>query len=257
MDRRALDGGITALVAEDLEDRGFLVAFVERAGGVSGPPYDTLNVGFRTGDRPERVRANRRRVAAALGVPPFAVARQVHGARVAMVDGAARGAGFDGPDTPLGRADALATRGAGVPLAVLVADCVPVAVASADEGTLVAVHVGWRGLATGVVGEALRTFRRRAGVAAAVGPAIGPCHYEVGEDVAAAVAGGHPAGAVVEPRGGRVYLDLPATVTAVLSAEGVERVEAAGACTACHPERFFSHRRDRTTGRQAMVAMRR
>ena len=116
------------------------------------------------------------------------------------------------------------------------------------------VHAGWRGLAAGIVDRVLDRVRGGTPVAA-VGPAIGPCHYEVGEDVAEAVADGSPAGAVVERRRGRIFLDLPATVEAVLRRGGVADVDLAGECTACHPERFFSHRRDGVTGRQAVVAL--
>lgn len=256
MDRRRLTEEVHALVPPDLEDHGFLLAFTERVGGVSRDPYATLNLGFRTGDRREDVRANRDRVVAALGIPPFATAAQVHGARVARVGRGRAGAGFDG-SAPVGRADALAVTRPGVPVAVLVADCLPVALASPREELLVAVHAGWRGLAAGMLDRAVGGFERPGGVRAVVGPAIGPCHYEVGEDVALAVAAGSAAGAVTERREGRVYLDLPGTAARVLRAAGVRRVEVAEECTACREDRFFSHRRDEITGRQALVAMRR
>lgn len=244
------------MVPGDLEDAGFLVAFTERRGGVSEPPYATLNLGFRTGDRPEDVRENRQKVVDALGVPPFAIAAQVHGAGVVRVGEGRAGVGFDG-SSPVARADALAVTRPRVPVGILVADCLPVALASPREGLLLAVHAGWRGLAAGILDEAMRSFERPGGVRAAVGPAIGPCHYEVGEDVALAVAAGSAAGAVTERRAGRVHLDLPATARRVLRAAGVRRIEVAEVCTACEEGRFFSHRRDEITGRQALVAMRR
>ncbi|MDQ3991500.1 MAG: laccase domain-containing protein, partial [Actinomycetota bacterium] len=85
LDRRWLDGTVPVLVSSAMEADGFLVAFTERTGGSSAPPFDTLNLGTFTGDRPEAVEANRRRVAGALGVPLPATARQVHGARVVEV----------------------------------------------------------------------------------------------------------------------------------------------------------------------------
>jgi copper oxidase (laccase) domain-containing protein len=107
-----------------------------------------------------------------------------------------------------------------------------------------------------VLGRAAALFEDRRGVQAAIGPAIGPCHYEVGEDVVLAVAAGSTAGAVSERRDGKRYLDLVGTTRAVLRAEGVRRVVDAGSCTACENERFFSFRRDGTTGRHLALAVR-
>lgn len=254
MEERAV-GGVVFLVAEEMERRGFVVACSERVGGVSPSPFDTLNLGYATGDRPEHVGQNRGRLTRALGVESFAVAKQAHGVKLVGVGAGQARAGFGGPPSPLGEADALAVSYPGVAVAVLVADCVPVALASPDRGLLVLVHAGWRGLANDVVGHTVAAFDGT-GVLAAIGPSIGPCHYEVGEDVALAVADGSTGGAVTERRGGKVFLDLPATITRVLRSAGVREVETAGVCTACHPERFFSYRRDGVTGRQAMVAWR-
>lgn len=255
MQRRSLTDDLHVLVSPDLEDGGFPVAFTERGGGVSEGPYASLNLGFRIGDRKEDVQENRGRVVSGLDVTPFATAAQVHGAGVVRVGTARAGAGFDGAD-PVARADALSVTRPGVPVAILVADCLPIALASPKEGVLVAVHAGWRGLAAGILEQALGSFERPGGVRAAVGPAIGPCHYEVGEDVALAVAAGSAAGALTERRDGRMYLDLPGSARRVLRAAGVRRIEVAEECTACEEDRFFSHRRDGITGRQALVAMR-
>jgi polyphenol oxidase len=254
VERRTVDG-VTFLVPTELEERGFLVTFSERTGGASEPPFDSLNIGYATGDRPEHVRENRNRLTRAVGVPPFAAAHQVHGATVVRVGEQRAGAGFEGPPSPLGRADVLVVSHPGIPVAVLVADCVPVALASPDRGMLALVHAGWRGLANDVVGHAVASFDR-GGMVAAIGPSIGPCHYEVGEDVATAVAAGSAVGALTERRDGKLFLDLPGTITRVLHSAGVREIETAGVCTACHPKRFFSHRRDGVTGRQAMVAWR-
>jgi YfiH family protein len=256
VERRRLSGGVHAVVSTALEDRGFLAAFTERTGGVSDPPYRSLNLGFHTGDDEADVRENRRRATAALSVPAFASARQVHGATVIPVGGKRAGAGFGDPAGAIPGADALAVTGQGLPVAVMVADCVPVVLASPPEGRLVVVHAGWRGLAAGILERALSEFDAPGQVLAAIGPAIGPCHYEVGEEVAMAVAAGSAAGVVTERRDGRLFLDLPRTGTGILRAAGVRRVEPADTCTACEPRRFFSHRRDGDTGRQALIAMR-
>jgi YfiH family protein len=245
------------LVAEGMERAGFLVAYTERTGGVSEAPFDALNLGYATGDRAERVRENRDRVVRALGIPPFAIGKQAHGTSAVRVEEERAGAGFDGPPSPLGDADILSVSQPGVPVALLVADCVPLALASPDEGLLVAVHAGWRGMAAGIIEAALSSFDEPERVLAAIGPSIGSCHYEVGEDVARAVATGSPAAAVTERRDARLFLDLPGTVSRVLRGAGVSSIETSDLCTACERPRFFSHRRDAETGRQGMVAARR
>jgi len=257
MDRRVLDGGIRALVPERLESGGFLVAFTERAGGVSDAPFNSLNLGLRCGDDPARAQENRRRLCGALDIPPFALVRQVHGARVMRAGRRRIGAGFEDPSTALGSADAIVTSSRRVPVAVLTADCVPVVLADPAAGRLAVVHAGWRGVAQGVLGSAIASFPNPAEVRAAVGPAIGLDHYEVGEDVAAAVSAASPGGAAIRRLDSRVHLDLPATVCRILSDLGVRSIEREETCTACEPERFFSYRRDGLTGRQALIAMRR
>jgi polyphenol oxidase len=256
VERRRLNGGIHALVSSTLERAGFLAAFTERRGGVSQPPFRSLNLGLYVGDRDEAVVENRRRAVAALGVPAFASARQVHGAEVARVGASRAGAGFDDRSGPLPDADALSVTRERVPVAVLVADCLPIALASPTEGRLVVVHVGWRGLAAGIVQRAAGELHDPGAAFAAFGPAIAPCHYEIGEEVALAVAGGSGVGVVTERRDGRLFLDLAATAERILAARGVRRFDRAGLCTACRTDRFFSHRREGITGRQALIAMR-
>lgn len=251
MQRRRLGDGSYVLVAPGLEEQGVLAVFTERDGGASAPPYRSLNLGFHTGDDPSRVRENRRRVARSLGTPPLVTVRQVHGAAVVRVEGPAPGADATEPD-----ADAVEVERPGVPAAVLVADCLPIVLASSEEKKAVVVHAGWRGLAAGILGRAVSRFDRPVQVAAAIGPAIGPCHYQVGEEVARAVESGSSTGARWERRGVRVALDLPGTAERILQDAGVTVVEQAGVCTACEESRFFSHRRDGITGRQAGIAMR-
>lgn len=241
------------LIAAALERRGVLAAFSERTGGVSPDPFRSLNLGNRSGDDVARVRVNRTRVIEALGVPPFASAHQVHGTHVLRIGRRRAGHGFDHGGM-VHAADVLVTSRPGTPVAVLVADCLPVVLASDD--LVVVVHAGWRGLAGGILDRAIALFPEPGAVAGAVGPAIGPCHYEVGDDVAGAVASGSPAGAVRRRKEGRVFLDLPGTAATVLRSRGIRDVDLAEVCTACEEDRFFSHRRDGVTGRQAAIAMR-
>ena len=235
-------------MAPSLEGRGFLASFTERNGGVSRDPFDSLNLGGHTGDRRDHVEQNRRLASMGLGIRSFASARQVHGATIASVD-TANGNG-------VGDADALATSRSGVPIAVMVADCVPIALASEEESMLITVHAGWRGLAAGLLGAAALRFGEPRRAAAVIGPAIGVCHYEVGREVIEAVGRGSGTEAVVRRRGLRTFLDLSATAETILREVGFVDIDREAACTACEPDRFFSHRRDGRTGRHALVAMR-
>src|SRR5439155_6700134 len=145
LERRVLAHGMAALVSLRLESAGFLAAFSERDGGISEGPFQSLNLGLRSGDRGDSVSGNRRRLCEALGVPPFACGRQAHGSRLARAGRRRAGAGFDDPAFAFPRTDALTTAERGIPLAVLAADCVPVALADPVAGRVAVVHAGWRG----------------------------------------------------------------------------------------------------------------
>lgn len=255
MDRRELGDGAYALVSPSLESRGFLAAFTERTGGVSAAPFDTLNLGLRTDDARERVMQNRRGLIESLNVAPFAAGAQVHGSGLARVGRNRAGAGFDDPRAMIAGVDALSVTHRNLPVAVFVADCLPIALASPREQLLVVVHAGWRGVAAGILPRAVGEFERTSEVLAVIGPAIGPCHYEVGEEVARAVSAGSGGGALSERRGDRQYLDLPGTAARSLRNAGVRHIEVSELCTACLPDRFFSYRRDGSTGRQALISM--
>lgn len=255
-ERRDLGEGMTALVSRSLERAGFLAAFFERTGGVSAAPFTSLNGSYQVGDEMTAVNENRRRAAAAFGLERFCVPGLVHGTSIMAVDAKRAVDGFGGPATQLAGADGTTTRSPGIVLGAFSADCVIAILGQPRERRVVLVHAGWRGLASGVLQRGAELFYDRGGVLAAIGPAIGPCHYEVGEDVALAVAAGSSAGAVTELRGGRRYLDLVATSGAILRAEGIRRIQDTGLCTACETERLFSYRREGTTGRHLALAMR-
>jgi YfiH family protein len=213
---------------------------------VSKGPFESLNVGRLTGDDAEAVGENRRRLAAALGIDPrrVLIARQVHGAEVLRHDAPQRPPAFADPAPELLEADGHATGRTGLAPLVFVADCLPVALAG--PGGVAMAHCGWRGLAGGIVERAVGEVEARA---AAVGPGIGPCCYEVGDEVLAAFEG---IGLEVVAGGG---LDLREAARRLLERAGVRSVEVAEECTSCEPGLFFSHRRDRgRTGRQAGLA---
>jgi YfiH family protein len=261
-----------------------------RSGGVSVGPFgmaagaEGLNLGAYCGDAASAVVVNRQRVASLLPAPPIWL-RQVHGTRVHKIwqaptveelpqrndqDGAdghltALGTGpeGDGHLTGLGtepEADAAVTDRRGVVLAVLSADCLPVLLCDDKSQVIGVAHAGWRGLAAGVLDATVAAMRERlpAGgdILAWLGPAIGPSAFEVGEDVLTAFEA-VTAGATRRFRAGRVpgkwFADLPGLAVDQLSSCGVERVATSGLCTFSDADRFFSHRRDRVTGRQACL----
>jgi YfiH family protein len=223
---------------------GARAAFTTRLGGVSEGPFESLNLGRLTGD--PAARENRLRLAAALGVDPEGVliGRQVHGADVITHVGSPEPPPYADPAPGLPDADGHATTCRGLTPLVLVADCLPVALAG--DGGVAMVHCGWRGLAAGIVERGVEATAARA---AAIGPGIGPCCYEVGAEVLGAFEALGP-----KVASGRM-LDLRGIASLLLERAGVEGVEACELCTSCHPELFFSHRRDgEPTGRQAGLA---
>jgi polyphenol oxidase len=239
------------------------LAFTTRIGGASVSPYDTLNLGLHVGDAPATVLRNRARLWSAVtpGSAPPVIAEQVHGVTPAVVGTAEAGRGWEARETAISDTDALVTRDAGVALAMLVADCAPVALV-APEGVLGLAHAGWRGLANGVLEATLRQMAALGGgpphrYRALVGPCIRACCYEVGEEVwrhfpESCLA---PAGRPTARR-----LDLMAAVVHRLEQAGLppEQISTLGLCTACHPDLFFSHRRATreglpTTGRLALL----
>lgn len=218
----------------------YAVAFSTRRGGVSAGSYDSLNLGRSTRDQPEHVDENRRRLCETMGVEPerLALNHQVHGATVTRAEAGERSRDADG----------LWTDEAGVPMLAFTADCLPIVLARVN-GTpgLALLHAGRLGLLDGVVAAGVAALSGR--VTAVIGPGIGPCCYEVGEDIAAA----YRARFGPDVMRGR-NLDLWTAAERVLRSAGIETVERFDLCTACDPEQFFSHRRDGpVTGRQGVI----
>jgi YfiH family protein len=225
----------------------YYAAFSTRLGGVSEGDFDSLNLGILTEDDPHRVVENRRRLCACAGADPetTTMAWQVHGSRVFEADGR----GIVRPGTDFEQGDGLWTEEPGRALGLLAADCFPVVLARRNGMPRLAVlHVGWRGLVEGILEAGVESVAGPA--VAAVGPGIGPCCYEVGEEVAEPFRARFGDG-VLQGRN----LDLAEAIERGLRAAGVESVERTPHCTSCEPELFFSHRRDRgRTGRQGVIA---
>jgi hypothetical protein len=241
------------------------VAVTSRHGGTSAPPYDSLNLGLHVGDDPAAVVDNRVRAAAAIGVALDEVvfARQVHGAGAALVGPDDRGRGTRSDTDAIQDTDILVTTSDRVTLAILVADCLPVALVDADAGVLAMVHAGWRGTAAGAVGHAIAAMGDYGAdpgrLHAFLGPAVHPDRYQVSVEVLLGLADAvRPAAlqaTVARPNGpGHWLVDLVAANRQQLVAGGVrdEHIVSSGATTA--DASFFSDRAQRPCGRFALFA---
>ena len=242
----------TGALPADLADVPAVVALttLRHAVGVSPPPFDDFNLGSRCGDDADAVRRNRAALVEHFALPaPPRWLRQVHGRAVAVEPA---------DDEP--EADAAVTRRSGVVLAILTADCLPVVLAARDGSEVAVAHAGWRGLAGGVLEATLAAMvTPPADVVAWLGPAAGPDAYEIGRDVFDACVPGHPraASAFTATRPGHWRMDLYALARQRLLAAGMGTVRGGGLCTISDKNRFFSHRRDQSTGRMATIAWRR
>ncbi|WP_268921253.1 peptidoglycan editing factor PgeF [Sandaracinus amylolyticus] len=227
-----------------LSRAGFAHGFATRVGGVSAPPFDSLNLGRSVGDDLAAVEENHRRLAREVG---YDVARlyetsQVHGAAVRAVS-----AGDDVTSVRRVEADALVAAGEGIAVGVRTADCIPVLVADEASGRVAAIHAGWRGVVANVVPRGIEALGAPAsGLVCAIGPCIRAASFEVGEDVAEqiqAVARGED---VIERGFAKPHVDLVRAVIAQLAELGVARgrIEDVGGDTFAEDARFFSHRRD-------------
>ena len=209
------------------DEPGYIVAFTTRVGGVSAAPYDSLNLTVGTGDDPERVEENRRIACESLGLAydRLAFNRQIHSPTVHRAEPGRRGTPGDG----------LWTDEPDLPLLAMSADCLPIAVAATDGRRRLAVlHAGWRGLSEGVVAAGVAALGDGP-KAAVIGPAIGPCCYQVGQEVAELF------DRDLTTQG---KLDLWAAAERALRRAGVDRIDRTDVCTHDHPDLYFSHRRD-------------
>ena len=242
--------------------------FTTRAGGVSQGPQATFNLGYKADDDPDAVRTNRALLAARTGVPSAFVA-QVHGPRVVDAQEALDAVNAGDPL----QADASATSAAGLASTVMVADCLPVLLCDVQGRAVAAAHAGWRGLCSGVIEQTVQALRSRlpagdadAQVIAWLGPCIGPTAFEVGPEVreafldAATPQEREATQAAFVPHGdpalGKSLADLCALARLRLAREGVTSVSGGQWCTVGEPARFYSYRRDRTTGRMAALVWR-
>jgi len=235
-----------------LELDGVEILFSDRTGGVSAPPFDTANAGYRRGDDPAHVDENRVRIGAGLGgrashPAEWISLHQVHGPAVYPADRAGPTAGRPAP-----QADAAVSAEPGAVLSVLTADCGPVALVA--PGVVAAVHAGWRGVAAGVLEAAVAEVRERTSgpVRAVLGPCIHAECYEFSVADLDPIAERLGPDVVGETSAGRPALDVPRAIRLALAGAGVTDVTDVDVCTACSTD-HFSHRRDGRTGLQTML----
>jgi YfiH family protein len=230
--------------------------FTTRDGGVSEGPYASFNLGSKWGDDPARVRENRRRFFREAGIERLFSVTQVHGGDVTHV-----GPEAEPEELARHRADAIITNQLNAPLGIYTADCIAILIGDPKTGAIAAAHAGWRGTVENVATKAARALVTTFGskwedLRVAFGPSIGPCCFEVGEDVAAKF---NPE--FVKPRPGqKPTIDLRAANVAELVSAGVrkEHIDASPPCTACDRARFYSFRRDgRETGQHVAYIFRR
>lgn len=225
-----------------------------RHGGVSAAPWSSLNMSTSVGDSPANVRENRERAFRALGRPEASAADlwMVHSADIVVAD-EPRDLSREAP-----QADGILTDNPAVTLFLRFADCVPILLHDPRRRAVGLVHAGWRGTLLQAGAAAVRAMAERYGsqpadLVAGIGPSIGPCHYEVGPDVAAGVRAafpGHADDLLQAGPAGRPHLDLWQANAVSLRQAGVEQIELGRVCTACHTADFFSHRGERgSTGR--------
>ena len=226
---------------------GIRHGFFGRQGGTSAPPYDSLNMALRTGDRREQVLANRAIVAGALEARELVVGRQVHGTTTVRVT-----APWHPDEAP--EADALVTTVPGLAIAVTTADCAPVLLCDAEARVVAAVHAGWKGALSGIIESAVTAMAQAGAAPARIVAAVGPCiqrrSYQVGPEFQERFHAEDPASdaCFVSGRDGRPYFDLEAYVCLRLGRAGLRLVQASGLDTATQKERYFSYRRTTLAG---------
>ncbi len=240
-------GDLEYITADNIAPRH---CFTTRYGGVSEGHLASLNLGIHRGDRPENVVKNYEILGEAVGfdIRDLVFTRQTHTNIVRVVDGSNCGEGLFREVEP--ECDALVTNAPGVALAAFSADCTPILLHDPVTGAVGAVHAGWRGTVADIAGNAVRVMcesfgARPENLRAAIGPNIGVCCFETHADVPAAVRAilGPEAEAYIVPAGEKFRVDLKGVNAALLRRAGVRQIERSCDCTACRPDRFWSHRR--------------
>ena len=241
-----------------IDQENLVAGFTTRNGGSSRPPFNSLNLGFGSGDQLSQVEANRAAVARSFGLEPhlFLTVKQVHGSEILVIDQ---------PNLEVSHfqrveSDAIITNQRNILIGILVADCFPVILYDRGKHVAAVVHLGWRGTAAGLLGRTVAAMRELLGchvadIKAAIGPGIAAHSYEVDRPVRDSFRQGTDQWQRIarEVSLGHWQLDLQKSIALQLDAAGIDRaaVDTVAECTCCHKETFFSYRRDKgKTGRQ-------
>lgn len=228
--------------------------FTTRLGGISKPPYSSLNLALHTGDNPEQVLKNRRAFMEYLEADfsAYTCLNQTHSGNIISVNEEMRGRGRFSENDALNNCDAFITDLKETLLTVYVADCVPVLLFDSENNVIAACHGGWRGIAQNIVYNTVLKMQKMyksdpARITAAIGPSIGSCCYEINEETGNQIE--KAAGCfreVVFSRGSSIYADLKKACKNQLTEAGVPEtsIETSPLCTKCHSDRFFSHRQE-------------
>lgn len=261
--------GIFYVSFPQMEERGIIAVVAGRQGGVSRDPFESLNMSFSSGDDPAAVLENRRRLMALFSLPleRMVACHQVHGTNVVKVTGKEAGLGAGSQKTAIPDCDGLATNVPGVTLSMNFADCTPLLFYDPRHHAIALSHGGWRGAAGNIGGKTVAKMNEwygtRAGdIFAAVGPAIGPCCFEVGDDVIDAFSvhfDGKTMARLAKPKAekGKYLFDLPEANRLLLMQAGIreDHIDLSRLCTYCHKELFYSYRRDGKKAGRHMAIM--
>ncbi|PLY03239.1 MAG: peptidoglycan editing factor PgeF [Desulfuromonas sp.] len=255
--------GKISYLQPDWSGRNIEAGFSTRNGGVSRPPYNSLNLGFGTDDPKHNVEANRTALTRAFGLDPnlLLTVRQVHGTDILIVDD-------ENPDLSHFQkveSDAIITDQPGIMIGILVADCYPVLIHDPVRQVAAAIHAGWRGAAAGLIGLTIKAMQSHfscipADMMVAIGPGIGAHKYLVDRPVRDAFRDGSGFWEAISSESslGQWQLDIGQSCRIQLEAAGIigANIDVVRECTCCHRELFFSHRRDQgVTGRQLGFVM--
>lgn len=233
-------------------------AIFTRQGGYSQAPFDTLNLGLSVGDDPEAVKKNYEQVCRAIHISPEQTVscHLIHSADILTINQTNR-------QRVMGQADGLITATPGIYLSMRFGDCTPLIFFDPVRGAVGLTHAGWRGTMQNAAGATVRSMVEQLGcragdIIAVIGPAIGPCCYEVGPEVLDTAAQAFPnAATLFNPRNGRAghaHFDMWAANQAQLEAAGLKQIVKSELCTACRTDQFFSHRAERgRTGRFGVI----
>ncbi|HWQ75658.1 MAG TPA: peptidoglycan editing factor PgeF [Syntrophomonas sp.] len=256
--------GVAYYTIERWLEEGVDMAFSNRAGGLSGGAFTSANMGLHVEDEPEKVTGNREKFLANFGLKlgQAVCCRQVHGDNVVMVSEQQRGLGAYLYDTSLPDCDGMVTDRIGVALLSFYADCLPVYLFDPGRRVIGMAHSGWKGTMLGIAAKTAALMGQAFGsqprnMWAAVGPGIGNCCFEISPSLANQVESNFPGSDhILRHEAGRFTWDLALTIRRTLLQAGLrdENICVCSECTACHPDTFFSYRRDRgKTGRMGAL----